>query len=185
MLRDPNAEEGGLNIYGYCFNDPLSLTDAIGEKISISEEKSVVKDKINTKSRGAFFRGSSVTFSCSMFGRLHIEGTAYRRIEILTPGLDRWNMRYRRYDDKWGRQRSSATEWQATYAHEQDHWNSFNSFFAFLRMLNEFDGTFLCHKCGEMKDDLERQYRVLWLNAVMRSAKYDTEGYNYGGAYPK
>ena len=184
-MRDPIAEGGGLNIYEYCFNAPLFLTDAIGEKISISEEKSVVKDKINTKSRGAFFRGSSVTFSCSMFGRLHIEGTAYRRIEILTPGLDRWNMRYRRYDDKWGRQRSSATEWQATYAHEQDHWNSFNSFFAFLRMLNEFDGTFLCHKCGEMKDDLERQYRVLWLNAVMRSAKYDTEGYNYGGAYPK
>ena len=64
-----------------------------------------------------------------------------------------------------------------------DHWDSFNALFS--EMLNEFDGTRLCSKCNEMKDGLEKQYRVLYTQAVMRSSKYDNPDFNSGGVYPK
>lgn len=115
---------------------------------------------------------------------LSITGTASRRIEILTPGLPQWNQRFRRYDKKWGSKRTAATEWIATYAHEMDHWNAFNSFFGFLHLLNEFDGIRLCNKCDEMKNELERQYYRMWSNAFSHSLRYDLKDYKYGGAYP-
>ena len=52
-------------------------------------------------------------------------------------------------------------------------------------MLNEFDGTKLCHLCNEVKEDLERQYNVMRGSAMQHSAKYDTDGFKGGGMYPK
>ena len=51
-------------------------------------------------------------------------------------------------------------------------------------MLNEFDGTKLCHLCNEVKEDLERQYNVMRGSAMQHSAKYDTDGFKGGGMYP-
>ena len=36
-----------------------------------------------------------------------------------------------------------------------------------------------------MKEELNKQYNVLFTQAIMRSSKYDSNDYNYGGAYPK
>ena len=184
LNRDPIEEEGGLNLYGFCGNSAIHLFDNLGKRITIIEDNSVVKDRINTTARAAFFPSAPISFSCTWNGVLRITGSAYRRIEILTPNLPRWNQRMRRYDNKWGKNRSNTTEWRAAYAHEMDHWNSYNAFFAFLHLLNEFDGTHLCNKCNEMKDELERQYNIMWSNAIQHSARYDTRNYNYGGAYP-
>ena len=185
LTRDPIEERGGLNLYGFCRNCSMSFFDVLGEQILIKEDKSVVKDRIATKARAAFFPKASVYFSCSWYGVLRITGTASRRIEILTPNLPRWGQRMKRYNGKWGRRRTDTTEWYATYAHEMDHWNSYNGFFAFLHLLNDFDGTHLCNKCNEIKDELNRQYNRMWSAAVQHSLRYDMDEYNYGGAYPK
>ena len=185
LNRDPIREDGGMNLYGFCGNSPICNFDSLGEKIAITEDRYNVKDNIGRNSRAYFSRNCSVTIYCTTFGVLKIDGVAYRRLSILTPGHGRWDERYKRYNRKWGVGRNSTQEWQAAYAHEMDHWNSFNALFSFLRMLNEFDGTRLCSKCNEMKDELEKQYRALYMQAVMRSSKYDSPDLNYGGAYPK
>jgi hypothetical protein len=118
-------------------------------------------------------------------GTLNISGIATRKIEILTPGHGRWKVRAPQYDKKWGADRTDTKEWQITYAHEKDHWNSFNKLFAFLHMLNEFDGKKLCNQCHSMKEDLERQFNVLYNEAVQKTASYDTAGKNAGGEYPR
>ncbi len=148
------------------------------------EDNLIVKDTISSEARAAFFPFADVSFSCSWRGVLHINGRASRRIEILTPNMSQWNLHMKRYDDKWGKDRSNTTEWRAARAHEMDHWNSFNSFFAFLQLLNDFDETNLCHKCNEVKDELQLQYNMRWNSAYQHSAMYDTGGFNYGGAYP-
>ena len=146
----------------------------------------IVKDVISTKKRGVFlWHVPTPSIVCSYMGTMSISGSAYRKIEILTPGLKQWEKRGRDYDRKWGSDRSDTDEWKITYAHEKDHWNSFNKLFAFLRMLNEFDGMELCNKCNQMKEALERQFNVLYLEAVQKSASYDMPGRNMGGEYPK
>ena len=184
LNHDPIGELGGVNLCRFCENNPIQFIDAFGERISITEDNLVVKDAISTKARAAFFPSADVSFSCSWRGVLHINGNASRRIEILTPNMSQWNLHMMRYDDKWGKDRSNTTEWRAARAHEMDHWNSFNDFFAFLQLLNDFDETSLCHKCNEVKDELERQYNARWNSAYQHSAMYDTDGFNYGGAYP-
>ena len=183
--RDPIEEDGGVNLYAVCENNAICNFDSLGKKIAISEERYNVRDNIGRNSRAYFSRDCSINIYCTTFGVLKIDGVAYRKLFILTPGHDRWNERYKRYNEKWGVGRNSTQEWQAAYAHEMDHWNSFNALFAFLQMLNEFDGTRLCSKCDEMKDELAKQYRTLYTQAVMRSSKYDSPDLNYGGAYPK
>ena len=89
------------------------------------------------------------------------------------------------YDQKWGANRTDFNEWKITYAHEKDHWDSFNKLFAFLHMLNEFDGRKLCHQCDKMKEDLERQFNILYTEAVRKCMSYDFVGKNVGGVYPK
>ncbi len=185
LNRDPLEENGGPNLYGFCDNNPIVFVDTLGEHITITEDNLVVRDRISTKSRAVFIPMAHVSFSCSWNGVLHIEGKASRRIEILTPNMPSWNQRKRRYNDKWGKDRSNAKEWSAAYAHEMDHWNSFNALFAFLHLLNDFDGKNLCNKCNEMKDELERQYNTLWNSSLQHSERYDSDKYNYGGAYPK
>ena len=184
LNRDTTEEEGGLNLYGFCVNNPISLFDSLGEKILIKEEV-IVKDNIGRSSRAFFRPQASVSFSCSILGVLSISGSASRRIEIITPGQPQWKERHDVYNKNWGSERTDTTEWQAAYAHEMDHWNSFNAFFSFLHMLNEFDGTKLCHLCNEVKEDLERQYNVMRGSAMQHSAKYDTDGFKGGGMYPK
>ena len=185
LNRDSIEEDGGENLYAFCGNSPSYWVDSIGEKISILEDKSIVRDNIGSSSRAVFRRNARIEFFCSRLGQLEITGSAYRKIAILTPGLSQWDKRYKRYDEQWGQERSSVDEWKAAYAHEKDHWNSYNEFFAFLKMLNEFDGEFLCSECPKIRDSLKHQYHVLWNKAVQRSARYDLPAYNYGGAYPK
>ena len=183
--RDPIDVDGGLNLYAVCENNVVSFCDALGERISIEENPSIVQDVIGGKARAHLSRGFNVKFDCTFVGELKIDGSAYRKLYILTPGHDRWNKRFEQYDEHWGAGRNSTQEWQAAYAHEMDHWNSYNALFAFLHMVNEFDGTLLCTKCNEMKEELNKQYNVLFTQAIMRSSKYDSNDYNYGGAYPK
>lgn len=38
LNRDPLAEEGGLNLYGYCQNDPVSAVDPLGDRILVSTD---------------------------------------------------------------------------------------------------------------------------------------------------
>ena len=185
LNRDPIRETGGENLYGFCGNNGICNFDSLGEKIAITEERYNVRDNIGRNSRAYFSWNCSVNIYCTTFGVLKVDGVVYRKLSILTPGHDRWNERYKRYNERWGIERDSTQEWKAAYAHEMDHWNSFNALFSFLEMLNEFDGTRLCSKCNEMKDELEKQYRALYTQAVMRSSKYDSPGFNYGGAYPK
>ena len=185
LSKDPIGLCGGLNLYVFCGNNAIDSFDTLGEKILIKENNSIVKDRIATKARAAFFPSASISFSCSWNGVLRINGTASRRIEILTPNLPRWSQRKKRYNERWGNRRDNTTEWRASYAHEMDHWNAFNAFFAFLHLLNEFDGTRLCNKCEEMKDELERQYNMMWTSALQHSSRYDLDSYNYGGAYPR
>jgi RHS repeat-associated protein len=185
LNRDPLEENGGSNLYGFCDNNPIVFVDTLGEHITITEDNLIVRDRISTTSRAVFIPMVYVSFSCSWNGVLHMEGKASRRIEILTPNMPSWNQRKRRYNDKWGKDRSNAKEWSAAYAHEMDHWNSFNALFAFLHLLNDFDGKNLCNKCNEMKDELKRQYNTLWNSSLQHSERYDSDKYNYGGAYPK
>jgi hypothetical protein len=185
LTEDPIAEDGGLNLYGFCGNNGVHNIDFLGERIEIKEDNLIVRDKISSTARAAFFPSADVTFSCSWNGVLSIDGVACRRIEIQTPDQERWNTRNKNYNKKWGAERTNTMEWSAAYAHEMDHWNAFNSFFSFLHMLNEFDGTELCNKCTEMKEELEKQYNTMWLEAYQHSAKYDMPGYNGGGLYPK
>ena len=100
----------------------------LGEKILIKEEV-IVKDNIGRSSRAFFRPQASVSFSCSILGVLNISGSASRRIEIITPGQPQWKERHDVYNKNWGSERTDTTEWQAAYAHEMDHWNSFNAFF--------------------------------------------------------
>ena len=186
LNRDPIGEQGGENLYVFCANNPCSYFDPYGEKISIREEEMIVKDVISTRKRGVFlWHVPTPSIVCSYMGTMSISGSAYRKIEILTPGLKQWAKRGKEYDRKWGAERSDTDEWKITYAHEKDHWNSFNKLFAFLHMLNEFDDMELCNKCNQMKEDLERQFNVLYLEAVQKSASYDMPGRNMGGEYPK
>ena len=128
LNRDTIEEEGGLNLYGFCVNNPISLFDSLGEKILIKEEV-IVKDNIGRSSRAFSRPQASVSFSCSILGVLNISGSASRRIEIITPGQPQWKERHDVYNKNWGSERTDTTEWQAAYAHEMDHWNSFNAFF--------------------------------------------------------
>ena len=66
-----------------------------------------------------------------------------------------------------------------------DHWNSFNAFFDFVRLLNDFDGTSLYGLCEQMRYELEKQKNIMWNEAIHRSERYDTTGLNAGGMYPK
>ena len=100
--------------------------------MAITEERYNVRDNINRNSRACFSLNYSVNIYSTMFGVLKIDGVAYRKLSILTPGHDRWDERYKRYNGKWGVGRNSTQEWQAAYAHEMDHWNSFNALFSFL-----------------------------------------------------
>ena len=184
LNHDPLEERGAINQYCICGNNPVSGIDSLGEKIFIKEEV-VVKDKIGRQSRAFFFPHASVSFSCSWIGVLSINGSASRRIDIITPGQPQWKERHEVYNPNWGVDRTDTTEWQAAYAHEMDHWNSFNAFFAFLHLLNEFDGKRLCHLCNEVKEELEQQYNVMAGAAMQHSAKYDTDGFKGGGMYPK
>ena len=184
MNRDPIGEDGGANLYVLCENNAVCFCDALGERISITEAPSIVKDVIGGKTRAYLSRDFFVKLNCTWVGELKVNGFAYRKIYILTPGNDRWNKRFKQYNEHWGVGRNSTQEWQAAYAHEMDHWNSYNALFAFFHMLNEFDGTLLCTKCNEMKEELEKQYNILASQAIMRSSKYDSSGYDYGGAYP-
>ena len=35
LSRDPIAEKGGINIYGFCANDPVGKTDRLGSDINV------------------------------------------------------------------------------------------------------------------------------------------------------
>ena len=159
----------------------------VGEKISIIEDDLIVKDVISsTTKRGVFLKETpSPSITCSFSGTIHISGQAYRKIEILTPGLNQWKTRNGVYNKKWGLERSDTEEWKIVYAHEKDHWNAYNKLFAFLHMLNEFDGMWLCGQCNKMKEDFERQFNVLYLEAVQKCESYDMPGRNMGGVYPR
>ena len=184
---DPIGEQGGVNMYEFCRNNPCTYFDPYGEKISIIEDDLIVKDVISsTTKRGVFLKETpSPSITCSFSGTIHISGQAYRKIEILTPGLNQWKTRNGVYNKKWGLERSDTEEWKIVYAHEKDHWNAYNKLFAFLHMLNEFDGMWLCGQCNKMKEDFERQFNVLYLEAVQKCESYDMPGRNMGGVYPR
>lgn len=187
LNRDPIGEVGGENLHAFCGNNPCTYFDPYGEKIFIYENDMMVKDVISSpKKRGVFIRSvPPPNIKCSLIGEMSVSGHASRKIEILTPGLNQWKKRGREYNEKWGSERSDVEEWKITYAHEKDHWNSYNKLFAFLHMLNEFDGMKLCNQCNNMKEELERQFNVLFLEAEQKSMSYDMPGRNVGGVYPR
>ena len=102
LNRDPIEEKGGLNLYGFCGNNGVHNIDFLGERIEIKEDNLIVRDKISSTARAAFFPSADVTFSCSWNGVLSIDGVACRRIEIQTPDQERWNTRNKNYNKKWG-----------------------------------------------------------------------------------
>ena len=53
ISRDPIAEEGGLNLYGYALNNPVSWTDPLGLEVpapdSVDANPSAVVEIVNTE----------------------------------------------------------------------------------------------------------------------------------------
>ena len=43
LSRDPIAEDGGLNLYGFCGNDPVNRYDVLGFKIEVVDGEAVVR----------------------------------------------------------------------------------------------------------------------------------------------
>ena len=184
LSRDPLEEEGGENLYAFCENDAIHNIDPMGNKILIREDNMNVRDDISSSARAYLSRYANIEIKCSWCGVLTVSGLAHRTIRILTPDHDRWNFRHPNYKN-WGLPRTNMSEWKLAYSHEMDHWNSYNALFDFIKLLNDFDGTSLYGLCEQIKESLERQKNIMWNEAVHRSEKFDTKGFNTGGMYPK
>ena len=184
LSRDPLEEEGGNNLYVFCMNAAICNIDPLGRKILIHQDNMIVRDDISNSARGLFTPYAKIDIKCSWCGVLTVSGSVYRKIKILTPDHGRWEHRHSNYK-RWGLPRTNIIEWKLAYSHEMDHWNSFNAFFDFVRLLNDFDGTSLYGLCEQMRYELEKQKNIMWNEAIHRSERYDTTGLNAGGMYPK
>ena len=59
LSRDPIGEEGGINLYGYCYSDPINNTDPFGLDIILE----------NTPSVGGWHRRVAVDSSMGHYGQ--------------------------------------------------------------------------------------------------------------------
>ena len=185
MYRDPIEEIGGANHYAFCCNNPVRCFDSFGLKIDINEDTERVTFRLKHNARGMTSHSVAVTVDCSLTGIIYISGRARRYIELLHPTSPRWNEHFRRYDQKWGRNRTAERERMATKAHEMDHYQSYDQLFGYLHSLNDIDGSYLglC-ECLQEKIVIEKTLSEMRECASRWSKSYDLKGRNEGGVFP-
>ncbi len=174
-----------LLLYLFCFNNPIVAVDIVGLQVSIQEDPGQITVSMKRGIRGKTVHQVSIQIECSSAGFMSISGSAYRKIVMLNDGNEKWKRRYRRYDRKWGTDRSDSDERNATYSHEMDHYRSYDALFAFIHTLNGLDGSYfgMCF-CPKEKERLEAQLSALKDMAERMSRSYDLNGRNEGGVYP-
>lgn len=183
--RDPIEEEGGLNLYGFVYNNPVNQWDLLGLEIDINFSRNLSESRQAHGARGWVNRPRDVNnlkFSCSFFkSSLKVSGSFDVTLNLLQASDSLWSLRFPRYDQNFGTPRSNATERSATYSHEMDHFNTYKAFAVALRFMNSKEGT-CCN--DELIQCVERSISDLYNEAVAHSAIFDS-GYplNSGGQY--
>ncbi len=183
LNRDPIEEEGGLNLYAFCLNNGINSFDVLGLKAIIIENPRVIVSCIDGVIRAHYIFLCDVKVSCNR-NRFQIYGEISREIEILEPSHPMWKKRFKRYDAKWGKVRSNVQEQAATYQHELDHWKSYDTFFNYVKELNNADGDYLGRCCEKIVREIRLLLEMLKKKAIKKSDTYDLPNKNQGGLFP-
>ena len=143
LNRDPIEEEGGLNLYGFCSDNPICNIDSYGLTVIVHMNPTPSRqDNIKNKAgqilnvRGMTRVLGNVKFSCNKC-ILRAKGIIQLWIELLNENDKRWGTRFKRYA-----QRNSAREDANTLAHEMDHFNTWKAFLEFVKTANSIDGKY-------------------------------------------
>ena len=143
LNRDPIEESGGLNLYGFCSDNPICNIDSYGLTVIVHMNPTPSRqDNIKNKAgqilnvRGMTRVLGNVKFSCNKC-ILRAKGIIQLWIELLNENDKRWGTRFKRYA-----QRNSAREDANTLAHEMDHFNTWKAFLEFVKTANSIDGKY-------------------------------------------
>ena len=183
LNRDPIEESGGLNLYGFCSDNPICNIDSYGLTVIVHMNPTPSRqDNIKNKAgqilnvRGMTRVLGNVKFSCNKC-ILRAKGIIQLWIELLNENDKRWGTRFKRYA-----QRNSAREDANTLAHEMDHFNTWKAFLEFVKTANSIDGKYIsdCANKAKKFNALYEQYKA---KTKSHSLKFDQPGWNQGGQY--
>ena len=175
-------------MYTFCGNNGIRAIDYLGLQCTISESISpIYKDSFTSDiaSRRAYCNiKDSVRTKCS-WGRLIVEGSFSRHIYMLRANNGQWNRRNLNYNAKWGALRDNNAEMRAAYAHEQDHYRSYDVYSNYVKELNAIDGALLRGCCKKESAKINAFLKRILKALAAFSSGFDKDPYNQGGMYDK
>ena len=183
LSRDPIEEAGGLNLYAFCENNGIMFSDMLGREIafyvnSIPERKSVLKFKNRIlNARGVTYITTKFNIYCTKDCILKIEGEFSLTIELLEETSIRWKEKFKRYKNT-----NIDREDLNTLNHEMDHFNTWLTFFNFVKKLEVYDNQYF-PDCIKKADEIQKKYYKYRKITSLHSKKFDGDDRNQGGQY--
>ena len=182
LNRDPIEEEGGLNLYGFCGNNPMANIDALGQKIIIQVNATPSRRKIIDLKNGKYPRAvtkhfGNCRFSCTKDCKIKVAGHITLWIEMLEEDSGRWLELFPQYIGNVG-----MSEEESAYQHELDHFKTWKAFYEFLQTANAYDGRHY-KDCKSKVQKLNERYASIMRMVSQHSQSFDSSSWNQGGRY--